>query len=244
MLDRLYDRKTSGAVFAATFIALGILGLIQRDFSPIWQIAPKHSIPREVAALACALISLLSGIGLLRERGADVASRTLLAYLVTWLLIFRVTRFFVAPLAQDTWSGFAETSAIVAGAWVLYAWLATHRDRDLRIARVLLGVALIPFGVAHFRYLEETASLVPGWLPWHTAWAFATGCAFIAAGIAVLTGVYARLAATLAALQLGVFTALVWVPAVATRPNTFQWSEFAVSWTVTTAAWVVADSYF
>lgn len=240
-------------VFAVTMIALGILGLIKRDFAPIWQPVPKGLPGREVLIYLCALVSLGCGLGLLWRRTAAVASRLLWLYLLGWLLLLRVPYIFVSPTIDMTWAA-SEVAAIVAAAWVLYVRCAGDRDEKrlglaagdtgLRIARTLFGLALIPFGVAHFMYLDNTAPLVPGWLPWHVAWAYFTGGAFIVAGVAIVVGVWARLAATLAALEIALFTLLVWVPIVARgAANAFQWHEFIASCALTAVAWVVADSY-
>jgi len=241
------------AALAAIMIALGILGLIKGDFTVIWQPVPEGIPAREVLAYLCALVSLASGAGLLWRRTAALAAGVLLAYLVLWLLLWRVSGIFRLPLVQGTWSC-GQTMVMAAAAWVLFAWFVGDRerwrlgfvtgDKGIRIARVLYGLGLIPFGLAHFIYPTETAVLVPSWLPWHLAWAYFTGGTFIAASVAVVISVFARLAASLSALQMGLFGLLVWVPRVAAGSlTTFQWGEVVTTLALTAAGWVVADSY-
>ena len=242
--------SASHAVFAATMIGLGILGLIKGDYVSLWQ-----PIPQAAPALAylCALVSLVCGLGLLWQRTAAVSARVLLAYLLLWLLLLRVPSMLLS-FTVDYWWAASKIAVMAAAVWVLYIWFATDWDRrrlgfatgerGLRIARLLFGVALIPFGIAHFLYLHQTASLVPGWLPWHVPLAFLTGCAFVMAGLAVIMGVYARLAAALTALQIGLFTLVVWFPVVAAgTKDSFQWSETLISVVLTVGAWMVAESY-
>lgn len=241
------------AVFTATMIGLGVMGLIKGDFTSTWTGVPRSLPLRETLVYMSALISIVCGVGLLLERTAVVASRVLLAYLVLWFLLFRVPHIFIVPTAIDTWWGLGDTAVMVAAAWALYACFASGRngqrlgfasgEKGLLVARAFYGLALIPFGVAHFTNVKETIALIPRWLPWHVSWAYFTGAAFIVAGVAVLTGVCARLAATLSAWELGLFTLIVWVPIVASGANAFQWTEFLTSWVLTAGAWVVADSY-
>jgi uncharacterized membrane protein len=246
--------STGHALFAAVLIILGIMGLISGGFGPIWDSVPKAWPARMPLAYLCDFISLACGIGLFLRRSAPVAARVLLVYLLLWLLLVKGRYIVLAPLVEGPYQSAGETAVFVAAAWVLYAWFANDWDkqhvefavgnRGLRIARVLYGLALTAFGLSHFAYLELTAPLVPNWLPGHVFWAYFTGTTYLVAGAAMIIGVFARLAAALAAVQIGLMTLLVWLPILAAgHVSEEHWLETVVSCALTAAAWVVADSY-
>jgi uncharacterized membrane protein len=241
------------AVFAATMIALGILGLITGHYAVVWQPVPKGLPAHDALVDLSAVILIASGAGLLWRRTATTAARVLFAYLLFWLLVVRVPGLFHS-LGVDVYWAACRDAVMVAAAWVLYAWLADKwdrqrlgffvRDHGVRIATMLYGAALIPFGLAHFQFVPRTAGLIPRWLPAHVPLTYFTGACFIVAGLAILIGVYARLAVALSALEMCLFLVLVWIPALATRSlNAFEWGETVTTWVLTAAALMVADAY-
>src|ERR1700722_16365611 len=94
------------AVFSATMIGLGIVGLLYRDFVPVWSPFPDSVPAHQLFACLGVLISLTSGIGLLVPRTATIAARLLLATLLLWLLFFLLLYLIHAPLFSTCWSVF------------------------------------------------------------------------------------------------------------------------------------------
>lgn len=247
-------RAPGQAIFATTLAGLGLIGLVHGDFAPLWQQAPKDAHLREVLVYAGDLTALACGLGLLWPRTAVLAARVLLVWSLLWLFLCKAPAIVRHPALEVAWQSAGESAVIAAAAWALYVRFADSWDRrrlrpatgetGLRLARGLYAAAMIAFGLSHWVYAKLTASLVPALLPAHMALAYATGAAFLAAGAAMLTGVLGRPAAALSALQMGLFTLLVWVPlAAGGHADAGTWSELALSWALTTAGWVVAESY-
>jgi uncharacterized membrane protein len=238
------------AALAAALIALGILGLGTGDFAMVWQPVPAWVPFREALAYAFASASLAAGLGLLWRRTAATAAAIALSYFFLWWLLLRLPAFLLAPLQNA--GGLGENSVALSGALALYATLHAPGGgldflsdrRGMRLARLLIGIGLLGCGEAHFRFLKDTADFVPAWIPGHLAWAVATGTGFLAAAIAILVSVWARLAATLVTAMMAAFTLLIWLVSVA-QPSAdrFHWTGLAVSWTLTAAAWIVAETY-
>lgn len=225
------------AVFAAAMIAIGINGLLNRDFNVMWQPVPNWVPVRELFVYLCALVPLASGLGLIWRRTLIVAAQLLLGYTLVWLILVRAPDLFLRPGIGTAWA-IGKVAVMVAAAWSI------HGGTGVRLARVLYGLSMIVFGVAHFMYLNNTAPLVPNWLPWHVAWAYLTGATFIAAGIAMIINILGGLAAALSTLQMGLFTLLIWAPVIASgaaKPS--DRAEFIVSCVLTACGWAVADSY-
>ena len=112
------------------------------------------------------------------------------------------------------------------------------------MARLGLGVCAISFTLSQILYLRVTADLVPTWIPPNQLfWAILTTIAFALAAIATLINRQERLAIRLMTLMLALFGVLVWIPRLMAHPEThLNWSEFALTFLITGAAWMVADT--
>lgn len=229
--------RASRIAFATAVVGVGVCGLVATDFVAAWQPVPRDVPSRETLAYLCAIVCVVAGAGLLFRSTAARSACVLLAGFLLWMVAFRLPAILGAPTAAVSYESWGECAVMMSAAWTILG-------RGTQLARRIFGVALIAFGIAHFAYIRDTAALVPSWLPAHVTWVFITGLAYVAAGLGVLSGVAARPAAMLAALQMGLFTLVVWLPVVAKgHAGPSEWSELLDSWALAAGAWVVADSF-
>jgi uncharacterized membrane protein len=238
--------------FSIGMIGLGILALVYGDFALVWQPVPAWLPGRTILAYAAGIVMLLTGSGLLFRSTAAWAVRVLLPYLLVWVLL-KVPAVVVAPQIEAVWLGIGELAVLFTGGWILFARLADIRSgsplsfaasaRSIRLAQLIFGISLLPIGLSHIMYVNETAKLVPAWLPYRVGWAYLTGAGQIACGLGVLFSILPKLAAITEAVMISLFTLLVWAPAIFAAPKTrLPWTAFFISWAIGSAAWVVAQN--
>ncbi|MBT9332651.1 DoxX family membrane protein [Paracidobacterium acidisoli] len=239
-------------LFAIGLIGLGILAFIYGDFALVWQPVAAWVPGRTALAYASGVVMLLGGIGLLFEATAAISVRILFLYLILWTLL-KVPVLFVTPQIEDVWLGVGELTVLLSGGWILFARLARLREGSLlsfaagesgvRIARIVFALSLIPIGLSHLIYTQQTADYVPAWFHFRVGFARLTGIGQMACGLGVLFSILPRIAACTEAVMLSLFTLLVWLPAILAAPGTrLPWTAFFISWIITAAAWVVAGN--
>jgi uncharacterized membrane protein len=236
-------------VYGLGAMALGIVCLAFGDFHP-GQPVPKDFPDRTALAYAAAAFMLVAGAVVEWRRTTAWGAAVLTAYFGLIVVVVMNGRVLLGHYAEyGTYESLAIELAIAAGGLIVYATCAridaTLASRLVRLGQVMFGICALIFGGAHFVYMNLTAPLVPKWLPpSQEFWGYATGLAHIAAGVAILTGVQARLAAILLTIMFASFTPLVHVPMLLANPSShWIWNENAVNIALTGAAWVVADSW-
>jgi uncharacterized membrane protein len=88
------------------------------------------------------------------------------------------------------------------GAWVVAgslteppSKLTRHLETVMPFGRFFLPITVAVFGIEHFLYAAFVATLVPSWIPGSYFWTYFAGVALVAAGVAMIVGIQARLAA-------------------------------------------------
>ena len=92
-------------------------------------------------------------------------------------------------------------------------------EKFILFGPLFYAVPIAAFGTEHFTLTALIASLVPKWIPWHLFWAYLVGACFIAAALSLVTGIQARLSASLLALTFFLFVVLMDAPTWAHHPR-------------------------
>ena len=230
-------RRYAQLAFAIGMISSGVLTLVIRDFYSPWEPVPPWLPARAWLASACGAVMVAGGAALFIQRTAAIAAEALFWLLVLFLALVKTPVVLAEPHIEVRWLDWGQIAVLVAGAWSLRG----KSEAQLRAARVLLGVALVPIGLSHFFYLKIATPMVPAFLPFRREWVIFTGIAHVAAGIALLARVWARVAAVLEASMITAFALLVWTaPLFAAPHNRSLWIQLIVTVAVASGVWAVA----
>jgi uncharacterized membrane protein YphA (DoxX/SURF4 family) len=235
-------------IYGLGVMAVGMVCLAFGKFDP-GQSVPEHFAGRTALAYAAGAFLVVAAAAIEWRRTAVWGATALTVYYWLFVVILMNGRLLLKHYAvYGIYEEIAIQLAIAVGALIIYANTAgidaALSVRLTRLGGLTFGVCALVFGGAHFVYMNLTAPLVPKWLPpTQQFWGYLTGVCFIAAGIAILTGVQARLAAILLTAMLASFGLLANGPVLlADHSSHWNWSESAVNLAVVGAAWVVADS--
>ena len=229
-------------------MALGIHAVLEADFIP-GQPPAESFLAHAIFANVSAAVLLIAGAAVLWRRSRVWGAAAIALYFGLVMAVFMNGPVVLAHYAEyGAYFGVAEGVALAAAGLIIFATTAHIRAGLatvlVRFAQIAFSLCPLFFGGAHFFYLKPTVELIPQWLPPNqNFWAYATGFGHIAAGIAILTRVQARLAAVLLTIMYAAFLPLVFVPVLMADPaNQFRWTEAVMTLALAGAAWVVAGS--
>ncbi len=218
-------------------------------------LALAYSAPGQKAAVpdffhvASGVFLIAAGAAVLWRRTAAWGGAALAVYFVLIGIVVRNGSMLLAHIAQYlAYENLAILLALATGGLMVFAARApidaALATRLARIGIAVFGICAVIFGGAHFAYMDLTAPLIPKWLPpGQEFWAYATGIAQIAAGVAILANVQGRLAAILLTVMYAIFIPLVWGLVLMASPSSLgRWNEAAQTLALMGCAWLVADS--
>lgn len=230
------------ALYALATLLLGAIGIWFHEFALQWQAVPA-GIPMRTALAYVSGALLVAGGGAILSGKYERAGALLLAcFYGLWVVAFHLPNAFAGFRHIGAWNAPAEITYLTMGAVALLSVHAAQMRRTLAlVARILAGASSVVFGVAHFNYIDFTAAFVPTWIPpSQVFWAWATGAGHLAAGIALVIGLQARLAVTLQAIMMASFVLSIHLPRVIANPEKHdEWIMLAVSSALTGSALLI-----
>ncbi len=222
-------------LFAVSLAGLGLLQIASGEILAGRPMAWPENIPgKNAMAVLTGLMLFAAGVSAPMKK---LPVLTLVAGL--WILLYAASRnlFFIVSHLDY---GFMLTNTgksltLGGGALLVAAVLSPQKTassfvdgllkRAVTIERLFIGFFFFASGVQHFLFGEFVKSLVPGWIPGALFWTYFAGAALCLAGLGLLTGIKAQLAAAISAWMVFVWLLVLHIPrAVGPFNNLNEWT--------------------
>jgi uncharacterized membrane protein YphA (DoxX/SURF4 family) len=209
-------------VFAIAYLARGRW---QGGMPPV----PPWTHGEHIFSYVAGAVLLVISISLLLNKEARL-SATILGLLFMFCVVFLHAAKHFSGIIHDgnTRTRAFETLALGGAAFILAAlvskgssiqFLSSANPMLAVIGRYIYAFSMVIFGIQHFMYAQYIAFLVPKWMPAHLFLAYFTGTAFIAAGVAIATHIFSRLASILLGLMFFLWVVTLHTPRVIASPH-------------------------
>jgi len=207
-------------IYSLAIIALGIetivcAGVVAHPLGKQYELIPALPwVPaiRWVAYLFGA-IWVVCGAGLLVRKTERRAALTLGTVLFLCGLVLDLPKAIPFPADIGLRTIVFETLVIASLAWLL-PYRGASPNWLTKVARYVVAVSLIVFGVDHFLGLTFIAAIVPGWIPFHKFWVAFFGVGLIAAGVSIGLNLLQRWGAACGGLMFGIWVVTLHIPRV------------------------------
>lgn len=239
--------KLARSLFAVAIACFGIQHLLYA-----FSVGPRPSPPWAPASLfivgLIGSLLLLFSVAILLDRSTRHAGAFLAVILLLNIAMFHIPSIFAHPDDPNQWIGACELLAMCAAALLLASPAPARRGEayprvSVLIPRLLLVMALVDFGIAHFRYAHFVATLVPTWIPARLFWAEFVGGAFLAAALSIGSGVQFRIASILLGAMFLVFVVTTHAPRIVASPhNPDEWTSGFVALAMIGVSWITATT--
>jgi len=175
------------------------------------------------------VVLIAIGVSLLAKKEARF-SATILGLIFLLCVVFLHAKKFTGIIHDGVTRTRAFEAFALAGAAFVLAMLMAKESASIQVlssanpllavfGRYIFAFSMVIFGIQHFLYASFIASLIPMWMPAHLFLAFATGTALIAAGLAIGSHIFSRLASTLLGVMFLLWFLLLHTPRVIAQPH-------------------------
>lgn len=221
--------KPGRILFAIPILVFGIqyltYGRFQGGLPPVPPWAPGGSV---LAYLTGAILTT-AGISLAINIQSRLAATLLGILFVGCVAVLHSMRLGSVIHDGNDRTRAVEALALGAAAWILAGILPARvritegweslTGHLAKIGLYLFAISLVIFGWQHFMYAQFIVTLIPAWIPGHLFWVYFTGVGFIATALAIVTGIQARLGATLLGVMFLLWVILLHTPRVFAAPR-------------------------